>query len=131
TCAFANDFDPVKAGAYRANFPDAASHFHEGDVWALSADDLRGRADLAWASSPCQDFSLAGGRAGLAGGRSGAFFGFWRLIEALNREGRAPRAVAIENVTGLLTSHDGADFAALCGALVDQGYRFGVLEVDA
>jgi DNA (cytosine-5)-methyltransferase 1 len=70
TCAFANDFDPVKAATYRANFPDAGGHFHEGDVWALTADDLPGRADIAWASSPCQDFSLAGGRAGLAGGRS-------------------------------------------------------------
>src|SRR6186713_341124 len=89
TCGFANDFDPVKAATYRANFADADSHFHEGDVWRLSADDLPGHADLAWASSPCQDFSLAGGRAGLAGGRSGAFFGFWRLIEGLDEVGRA------------------------------------------
>src|SRR5204862_2074056 len=29
SCAFANDFDPVKAAAYRANFADAADHFHE------------------------------------------------------------------------------------------------------
>jgi DNA (cytosine-5)-methyltransferase 1 len=65
-------------------------HFHEGDVFALSAGDLPGRADLAWASSPCQDFSLAGARAGLAGGRSSAFFGFWRLIEALGAEAAHP-----------------------------------------
>ncbi|HEX7947041.1 MAG TPA: DNA cytosine methyltransferase, partial [Phenylobacterium sp.] len=119
TCAFANDFDPVKAATYRANFPDAAGHFHEGDVWALSADDLPGRADLAWASSPCQDFSLAGGRAGLAGGRSSAFFGFWRLMAALDDAGRAPRTIVIENVSGLLTSHGGADFAALGAALAE------------
>lgn len=31
-CAFANDFDPVKAATYRANFADASDHFHEGDV---------------------------------------------------------------------------------------------------
>jgi DNA (cytosine-5)-methyltransferase 1 len=129
TCVFANDFDPVKAAAYRANFPDVDRHFHEGDVWALQAHDLPGRADLAWASSPCQDFSLAGARAGLAGGRSSAFFGFWRLIEALGA--RAPRVVVIENVTGLLTSRGGADFAALGQALADQGYRFGALEIDA
>jgi DNA (cytosine-5)-methyltransferase 1 len=131
TCAFANDFDRAKAETYRANFADAASHFHEGDVWKLSAADLPGRADLAWASSPCQDFSLAGARAGLAGGRSGAFFGFWRLIEGLAAEGRAPRAIVIENVTGLLTSHAGRDFAALAAALAAQGYRFGALEIDA
>ncbi|WP_374467926.1 DNA cytosine methyltransferase [Phenylobacterium sp.] len=131
TCAFANDFDPVKARTYRANFPDAADHFHEGDVWKLAAGDLPGVPDLAWASSPCQDFSLAGARAGLAGGRSSAFFGFWRLMEGLAAEGRAPRGIVIENVSGLLTSHGGADFAALGEALAAQGYRFGALEIDA
>jgi DNA (cytosine-5)-methyltransferase 1 len=128
-CLFANDFDPLKARTYRANWD--AAHFHQGDVWALGAGDLPGRADLAWASSPCQDFSLAGGRAGLEGGRSSAFWGFWRLMEALNGEGRAPRAIVIENVTGLLSSRGGADFTALCAALAGQGYRFGALEVDA
>lgn len=131
TCAFANDFDPVKAATYRQNFTDAAGHFHEGDVWALEARDLPSRADLAWASSPCQDFSLAGARAGLAGGRSGAFFGFWRLIKGLAVGGRAPRVIVVENVTGLLTSHDGADFAALAEALANLGYSFGALEIDA
>jgi DNA (cytosine-5)-methyltransferase 1 len=126
---FANDFDPVKAATWRANHP--GEPFHEGDVWQVRPADLPGRADLAWASSPCQDFSLAGGRAGLAGGRSGAFFGFWRLVEALNAQGRAPRAIVIENVVGLLTSHGGKDFEALCAALAGQGYRFGALEIDA
>ncbi|MFT4253144.1 MAG: DNA cytosine methyltransferase [Caulobacter sp.] len=130
-CAFANDFAPVKAATYRANFADAEAHFHEGDVFKLTAGDLPGRADLAWASSPCQDFSLAGARAGLHGGRSSAFFGFWRLVEALDAEGRAPTTIVIENVVGLLTSHRGEDFTALCQALADQGYHFGALEIDA
>lgn len=130
-CAFANDFDPLKAATYRANFSNALDHLHEGDVWKLSPADLPGVAHLAWASSPCQDFSLAGARAGLAGGRSGAFFGFWRLIEGLAAEGRAPRVIIIENVSGLLTSHGGRDFAALGRALSDQGYNFGALEIDA
>ncbi|HWU81596.1 MAG TPA: DNA cytosine methyltransferase, partial [Caulobacter sp.] len=50
-CAFANDFDAVKAATYRANFADGEEHFHEGDVFALTADALP-TADLAWASSP-------------------------------------------------------------------------------
>jgi DNA (cytosine-5)-methyltransferase 1 len=129
TCAFANDFDPVKARTYRANFADAADHFREGDVWEVSPAELPAPVDLAWASSPCQDFSLAGGRAGLRGGRSSAFFGFWRLVEALGEA--APRVIVIENVVGLLTSHGGADFIALCEALGRQGYRYGALEIDA
>jgi DNA (cytosine-5)-methyltransferase 1 len=131
SCVFANDFDALKAATYRANFADAADHFREGDVWKLSAADLPGRADVAWASSPCQDVSLAGARAGLAGARSSAFYGFWRLIETLGLEARAPRAIVIENVSGLFTSHGGADFAAVGEALVGQGYRFGALEIDA
>lgn len=129
TTLYANDFDPLKASVYRANWPGCP--LHEGDVWGVEAATLPGRADLAWASSPCQDFSLAGGRAGLGGGRSSAFWGFWRLIEALDDDGRAPRLLAIENVVGLLTSRAGADFAALAGALVGRGYRFGALEIDA
>ena len=136
TCAFANDFDPVKAATYRANHADAGAsngegHFHQGDVWKIAPADLPGQADLAWASSPCQDFSLAGARAGLQGGRSSAFFGFWKLMEALGAQGRAPDTVVVENVVGLLTSHGGADFTALCRALASQGYRFGALEIDA
>ena len=89
-CVFANDFDPVKAATYRANFADAATHFHEGDVWTLAPADLPGRADLAWASSPCQDFSLAGARAG-PGGRP--VLGLLRLLAADRGPGRrGPRA---------------------------------------
>ena len=128
-CVFANDFDAMKAAAYRANF--GGEDLHEGDVWALHPHDLRGRADLAWASSPCQDLSLAGARAGLAGGRSSAFFGFWWLMQALTGQDRAPRIVAIENVSGLFTSHGGRDFEAVCAALAGAGYRFGALEIDA
>jgi DNA (cytosine-5)-methyltransferase 1 len=128
-CLFANDIDASKAEAYRANF--GGEELTQGDVWTLDASALPGRADLAWASSPCQDLSLAGARQGLAGQRSSAFWGFWRLIEQLAAEGRAPRAIGIENVTGLLSSHAGADFTALCAALAALGYRFGALEIDA
>jgi DNA (cytosine-5)-methyltransferase 1 len=128
-CLFANDFDRAKASAYRANW--GGDDLFEGDVWSLDAGSLPGRADLAWASSPCQDLSLAGARSGLAGARSSAFWGFWRLVEALAAEGRAPRTLVIENVAGLLTSGGGRDFGALCAALAAQGYAYGALEIDA
>ena len=73
-CLFANDIDTDKANAYRANFGE--SHFLQGDVCALSSSDLPGNADLAWASFPCQDLSLAGPRSGLAGERSSLSPGF-------------------------------------------------------
>lgn len=128
-CLFANDFDAFKARTYRDNW--GGDHLHLGDVWGIDPAAVPGVADLAWASSPCQDFSLAGGRAGLQGGRSSAFYGFWRLMEALDDDGRAPRAIVIENVVGLLTSHQGRDFTALCAALARRGYSFGALQIDA
>jgi len=128
-CAFANDIEPAKAAAYRAAFP--GDDMRLGDIWKLNASDLPGKAALAWASFPCQDLSLAGARRGLAAPRSGAFWGFHRLIEKLAQEGRAPDVLALENVTGLLSSHGGADFTALIHALDDLGYRAGALEVDA
>jgi DNA (cytosine-5)-methyltransferase 1 len=67
----------------------------------------------------------------LAAPRSGAFWGFHRLIEKLAAEDRAPDVLALENVTGLLSSHGGADFAALIHALDGLSYRAGALEIDA
>jgi site-specific DNA-cytosine methylase len=45
--------------------------------------------------------------------RSGVFWPFWRLIEALNAEGGSRRMVVLENVTGLLKLHQGAAIAAI------------------
>jgi DNA (cytosine-5)-methyltransferase 1 len=129
-CLFANDFDPMKRAAYGANF--GLDHHHGGDVARLTLADLPAtRADLAWASSPCQDLSLAGARGGLAGGRSAAFFGFWRAIEGLAGAGRAPRLIVVENVAGLLSSNGGADFAAIIARMAGAGYDVGALLVNA
>lgn len=125
-CAFVNDLDPMKCAAYRANYPD--TRIEQGDVWNLNAPTLP-TADLAWASFPCQDLSLAGGRRGLNAPRSGAFWGFWNVIEKLGP--RAPKTLAIENVAGLLSSHNGRDFAALVTELADAGYRVGAMLIDA
>lgn len=128
-CLFANDLSAKKAAAYRANF--GCEDFALGDVHDISAATLPGRADLAWGSFPCQDLSLAGAGAGFGGTRSSAFFGFMSIVEALRREARAPRMLALENVCGALTSRGGRDFAAIATTLDDAGYRFGALVVDA
>jgi DNA (cytosine-5)-methyltransferase 1 len=128
-CLFANDIDAKKARAYAVNWGGEA--LRVADIHDLGAGDLPGRADLAWASFPCQDLSLAGLGGGLAAKRSGAFWGFHALMAALAREGRAPKIIALENVVGALTSRDGGDFIALCRALQSLGYRFGALTIDA
>ena len=128
-CLFANDIDSKKAASYAANWGD--EHLKIGDVGALTPSDLPGRADLAWASFPCQDLSLAGDYKGLQGRRSGTFWQFWRLMQALANERRAPPLIVLENVCGALTSRDGKDFTAIGAALVEGGYHFGAVVLDA
>ena len=136
TCLFANDFDHKKALTYQANWDtpgiwDTLSVLRIGDVRQINAADLPAHADLVWGSFPCQDLSLAGGGAGLKGERSGTFYPFWDIMKALIADGRAPRVIALENVCGTLTSHDGKDFRAICQTFVDAGYRCGALVIDA
>ena len=129
-CLFANEWSPKKAEAYRANFAPAAE-LKVDDIWNLSVADLPGKADLAWASFPCQDLSLAGNGAGLDGSRSGTLVKFWSLMRDLASEGRGVPAIALENVVGALTSNGGRDFQAMAELASAAGYRFGALVVDA
>lgn len=129
TCSFANDFDPKKCIAYAQNWRGKTITCL--DVGKLKLVDLPGRANLVWASFPCQDLSLAGGGAGLNGSRSGTFWPFWSLMDSLISEGRAPDIIALENVTGTLTSHQGKDFEVICHAFTKSGYRFGAVVIDA
>ena len=128
-CLFANDFCEKKAQSYAANW--GGEHLVVADINRLSAVDVPGVADLAWASFPCQDLSLAGNGAGLQGERSGSFWGFWNIIQGLARQGRKPGLVMLENVFGAVTSHGGRDFEAILEALADEGYRFGAMIIDA
>jgi DNA (cytosine-5)-methyltransferase 1 len=128
-CLFANDFSEKKRAAYEANW--GKEHFVPGDVGKVGLDELHGRADLAWASFPCQDLSLAGNRAGLKGERSGTFWAFRDLMHELREAERQPRIIALENVCGAITSHGGKDFEAIIKALAGEGYRVGAMIIDA
>jgi DNA (cytosine-5)-methyltransferase 1 len=66
---------------------------------------------------PCQDLSVAGKRAGLAGERSGLF---WEIVR-IAKETKA-KYLILENVPGLLSSQNGRDFAIVLSALQDIGY---------
>ena len=76
-----------------------------------------GAVDLVCGGFPCQDVSVAGKREGLAGERSGFWFEFHRILAELG-----PRWVVVENVTGLLSSNGGRDFATILRGLVELGY---------
>lgn len=128
-CELANDFDLRKAHSYRANWGHKT--LKVCDINHLKTSDLRPGVDMAWASFPCQDLSLAGGGAGLKGNRSGTFWPFINLMKSLCHTDSKPKIIAIENVLGTLTSNNGKDFASICEALENIGYRFGALIIDA
>ncbi len=124
--AFANDIDAVKHRMYRANFGDA--EFVLGDIREIHGrqlDDIQ----LATASFPCTDLSLAGKRAGLGGRESSMFWEFARVVREMGR--RRPPVVMLENVPSFASSHGGKDFANAMAALGDLGYWCDIFVLDA
>lgn len=128
-CVFSNDNDPQKIKAYQDNWP--SDHLVQADIAnvpeSLVPDDLI----LAWASSPCQNFSSAGLGDGLLGSSSSAFIKWWELIERKVSLNSSPKIIVLENVVGLLKSREGLDFAFICDCFSKSGFSFGVVLIDA
>ena len=123
---WANDFDKAKAALYRENWSGDA--FHLGDLRDVRGADIP-TVDVATASFPCVDLSLAGYRAGLNGGtRSGVVYEFLRILHEMEER---PSAVVLENVPGFLTVNGGRDFQAVRNALEALSYTVVHLNLDA
>lgn len=86
---FASEIDKYAIRVSSAMFPDIK---HIGDVRSVKGADLP-KIDLLIGGSPCQDLSLAGGRAGLEGARSGLFWEYVRVLEETK-----PKYFLLENV---------------------------------
>ena len=121
-CAGQVEFDAAARSVLERHWPDAK---RINDVREVQGDEF-GTVDLICGGFPCQDVSVAGKRAGLAGERSGLWFDFHRLIDRVR-----PRWVVIENVPGLLSSHGGRDFAVILRGLVECGYGVAWRVLDA
>jgi len=93
---------------------DAAHPIHDAGI------------DLLVGGTPCQAFSVAGLRQGLADARGGLALEYVRLARALS-----PRWLLWENVPGVLSSGQGRDFGAFIGALVESGYGVAWRVLDA
>ncbi|MCY3925409.1 MAG: DNA (cytosine-5-)-methyltransferase [bacterium] len=123
---FANDIDRTKAALYRANWGDDA--LVVDDIRNLRGDDIPD-AEVATASFPCVDMSLAGNLAGLGGAESGLIVEFCRILAEMGE--RRPRAVIVENVPGFRTVHGGRDFARVVEMLEALGYEVESVVIDA
>ena len=98
------------------------------DINKVKATDIPADAQVWCGGFPCQDLSLAnqGKRKGLEGERSGLFYKYAELIKS-----HKPRWVIIENVPGLLNSHEGKDFQILLEKLDELGYGVSWRVLDA
>ena len=99
---------------------------HYGDITKLSGYELP-VVDVITGGSPCQDLSVAGKRAGLAGERSGLFMEQIRIVKEMRERDRAtgrtgryvrPRYMVWENVPGAFSSNGGKDFQAVLEEIV-------------
>ena len=128
TIAFANDISQQKYEMYKGQFENADDHFFPGDIHTINVEIIPS-VTLATASFPCNDLSLAGGRNGLQGEHSSAFWGFISVLKQMHD--RRPPIVMLENVTGFLTSNNGEDFRQGLLALNNLGYIVDTFILDA
>lgn len=87
---------------------------HYGDVSRMDGGKIE-PVDIITFGSPCQDMSIAGKRAGLAGSRSNLFYEAIRIVKEMRckTNGRYPRYIVWENVPGAFSSNKGADFQSV------------------
>lgn len=118
------EIDKAAQGILTRHFPNAKL-FDDVRKVGLQTHE-KGSIDIICGGFPCQDVSVAGKRAGLAGERSGLWFEFARIIDELE-----PRWVVAENVPGLLSSNKGQDFAVIIQWLAERGYGVSWRILDA
>ncbi len=123
---FANDIDATKATLYADNW--GLSELRVGDIRGLNGDDIP-EADLATASFPCTDLSLAGKYKGLKGAQSSLVMDFLRILHEMGD--RAPTTLMIENVMGFLTANDGKDWETVVSGIQKLGYQTAHIVVNA
>lgn len=123
--AWFSEIEKFPSAVLQHHYPEVPNH---GDFTRIrDVDHPADRdIDLLVGGTPCQDFSVAGLRAGLDGARGQLTLEFCRLVGALR-----PRWVVWENVPGVLSANGGRAFGSFLGALAELGYGFSWRVLDA
>lgn len=114
---WAIEFDKYAAAVYRYRFQETI--LFEANIKHITDDYIKRleKPAIIIAGSPCQDFSISGNRAGLAGTRGELFFELCRFLRLLQ-----PPIFIWENVSGALSSGGGQDFQKILGSFAELGY---------
>ena len=119
-----SEIEPFPCAVLKHRFPNTLNYgsLTEYQSWPLQP----GSIDLLVGGTPCQSFSVAGLRKGLADPRGNLALVFLGLADKLK-----PRWIVWENVPGVLSSDGGRDFGSFLGALEQLGYGWAYRVLDA
>lgn len=117
-----SEIDPFPSAVLQHHYPDIPNL---GDITKIDWSPYVGAADIVVGGSPCQSFSVAGKREGLAGA-SGLMFEYIRAVRALR-----PRWFVWENVPGAFTSERGGAYRQLLSEMDALGYGLAWRVLDA
>ena len=120
--SFLSEIEAFPRAVLSHHYPETPLH---GDFTTIRESQYA-PIDLLVGGTPCQSFSVAGLRGGLADERGNLALEYLRLAQRLR-----PRWLVWENVPGVLSSARGRDFGAILGGLVELGYGFAYRVLDA
>lgn len=120
--AFVSEIEPFPRAVLAHHYPQTPLH---GDFTTIKAGQY-GPVDVLVGGTPCQSFSIAGLRGGLADERGNLALEYLRLADRLR-----PTWTVWENVPGVLSSGRGRDFGSFLGALGQLGYGWAYRVLDA
>lgn len=120
-----SEVDEFPSAVLSERFPDVPNLGDITEVDWKKAVKTYGKPNLVVGGSPCQSFSIAGGRTGLEGA-SGLMWEYVRCVREVK-----PEWLLWENVPGALSSSHGEDFRCLLEALDALGYGLAWRVLDA
>lgn len=117
-----SEIEPFPCELLKQRYPDVPNL---GDITKIDWSEYAGNVDIVVGGSPCQSFSIAGSRTGLAG-ESGLMFEYIRAVREV-----MPRCFIWENVPGALSSEEGRAFGQLLDEVDELGYGYSWRVLDA
>ena len=121
-CVALNEIDKFACQTLRNNRPNW--NVLEGDIKDFDFSEYRNKVDVVTGGFPCQAFSYAGKKLGLADARGTLFYEFARVVKQVN-----PPICIGENVRGLLSHEGGRTLQGMISILDEIGYNVAPVEV--
>jgi DNA (cytosine-5)-methyltransferase 1 len=119
--SFMSEIEKFPRAVLKHHWPEVPLH---GDFTTI--EDQYGPIDLLVGGTPCQSFSVAGLRGGMADNRGNLALEYLRLAQRLR-----PEWLVWENVPGVLSSNEGRDFGSILGGMAELGYGWAYRVLDA